>query len=577
MKRTIAFAAIAASIIIGCSEQEVTTVGLGEGTSEIAVEMAFDQTGTPISEATHEAVAVITRGDGTKDITKLIIKDSVISGLVKTKEGKDTLKVDVEVTDKDKKVTHKGTDIVIKNGKLKFETVGGNLIDLKKIVGNDLKKGEHKGTGTIPVISAELLAKYIPLLLGKNVDQAVAQALIKTIINDFKWTEKDLYLIETFIKLIINATDTKIGIIIISGDTLKIKDGIIGKDSTIVKDSIYLTNEQIGQMIAAVAVEYKVSAEKLAVAVKTNAPELFTKWPISAKEKAYAIIRDQARKLVGGIADTTPLFTEAQLKDLALSEAKMNNVSGEKLLAWLSSNGFFKKQFTLAQKAEVLSWIRKGIISIVESKDSTVVTTLFTEAELKDMALSEAKMNNVSGEKLLAWLSNYGFFKKQFTLAQKFEVMSWIKKGIISILEIKDSTVVTTLFTEAQLKEIALAEAKANNVSGEKLLACLYLDDFFGRKFTLAQKADVLSWIKMSITYITLPVTDSIHVDSVEITQIALEMASGSNISPKKLISYLRDATKLYYNTWTKAQYAEIRAIIKQAIVQIGSTTGKAE
>ncbi len=520
MKRKIAFAALAATVMISCTEQKIVEPAGTTATGDILVAMNFDKNGTQISDSTHEAVAIVTRKDGKKDTCKLDIKQDQVSGLIKNVDGKDTVKVDVEVYDKNNTLSYKGTDIVTKKSEFEYHTADGNLADVKKIERNDFTKLDSSATGMENLISEDILMKYIPLLADMyTIDSATLQTLIKQVISR-KWTEQDLYLIESFIKLIIDAQESNIDYVVVNGDIIGFDpDGTITDP---VVDNTDLCYEQTTQMIASVAKEYKISNDKLYMAVKENHPELFGMWPNSAKENAYLIILDEAKKILGYDTndssnvndstvsnDTTGItgcYTEAQLKEIAISEANAHNVSGEKLLGWLRENGFFKSQYNFGQKELVESWIKKGIMSIssttVDSSNVDPVVVYLTTDEIMLMVQNMARENNVNGDELMSYLKlSTPLFREKWTTDHKDKVLFIIKDGIASLQNgsTTDTTVVAIVTTE-------------------------------------------------------------------EITAIANKMALNSNISAEKLISYLRTGTKLYTQSWSTAQYGEIEVIIKNVI-----------
>jgi len=545
-KRTL-FAAIAATIMVGCTADEL--VRAGDTTAEksaVPVQISFaDNQKKVITDSTHTAVAIVANKDGSKDSCKLDITTEGISGIVKDVDANDTAKVEIEIRDRNGKLEYKGVDLVKKKTDREYDKVH---MDLHKVDRDPNKKTDNDRICDKNVVDRELDATqvraYLTLLVDMlDVDPELKEVLVQQIAVR-QWTEKDLYLIEELARLMFTSKESKDSVVIFDRDTVVIKE-----DGTVVDpkiDSVFISFGMAKEMIDGVAREYGINNEKLYVAVKENTPVLHELWPINAKEEVYMMIVDQAKKIKGGaVNDSTGLtgcFTENQLKDMALAEAKASNVSGEKLLNWLRENGFFKKQYNFGQKDEVYSWIKKGIYVISVKTDDSTVTN--------DSTKVDSTVTNDSTK-----------------------VDSTVTNDSTKV----DSTVVDPVITIVTADEIAYTAknmARETNTDPELLLSNLRMKTkLFTVEWNSNQWGDIYGIIKMEISAIqkTDGSTDSVTVEPAiisteEITKLAKTMAIDQNVSAEKLISYLRLATPLYTETWYTTSYDKVKWVIQDAI-----------
>lgn len=455
MKRLL-LAAIAVSVMVGCTDEQKVMTESGSKGSDIPVNIEYRATTQRAARSAEQsrAVAKVTEVSGNVKECSLSMGNGTLTGVIEDVECAELVQVSIELFDENGVLTYKGKDIVEKVNDSLYECVNSDLF----AVDSDGKILHDEGiihdiNGADKKLSESAIGQFLTLLMETiNLSDEV-QGQITEAVLDREWTEGELLLVEQFIHEIHEVIKKNGSILIWDKDTVDVKE--TGK--------LY-TQEELNNFIVDVAVLYSIDSDLFAKHLAENTDFYNLPWYVGQSEAVYKFLNREAEKETGA-----PLFYESydEVKAVCFEMSEAANVEYTDVMDELGSDfwdSFWRENNSSAVDAKIAEAIKK-----VPQKVVVVIDTNFYGSydEVKQVCYDMATAAGVEHGKVMDVLGTK-FWDSFWQNNNITEVNKEIKRAVDQVLFFEttdpDPKLTGYFVNVEEVKSVTYGIAKSNGI-----------------------------------------------------------------------------------------------------------------
>lgn len=560
MKRLL-FAAIAVSVMVGCTDEQKVMTESGSNGSDIPVNIEYrapSQRAARSAESSR-AVATVVEANGNVKECALSMGDGTLAGVIEDVDCAELVQVTIELFDENGVLTYKGKDIVEKVNDSLYECVNSDLYAVDSDGKVILDEGViHDINGSNTKLSESAIGQFLALIMQTINLSDETQGQITEAVLDREWTASELLLVEQFIHEIHDVIKKNGSILIWDKDTVDVME--TGK---------LFTEEMLNVYVVSIAEEYSLDVDEFTKHLVENSDFYNLPWYEGQKEAVYAYLELEAKKLTGA-----PLFYESydEVKAVCFEMSEAANVEYTDVMDELGADfweNFWRENNSSVVKAKIAEAITKVPQKVVEVIDTGFYSSY---AEVKQVCYDMATEAGVEHVKVMDVLGSK-FWDSFWQNNNISEVNKEIKSAVAQVVFFEttdpDTSVGGYYVNVEEVKELTYGMAKTYGANHDEVVAELgaeFFETFWQENDRDAVQKKIMSAVeKVNFLDSMNPGRKYHYLENVE--YVCYKSAENAQLDVKLVIEKL--GNEFFDTFWRENSRKAVDAKVKEAVDQL--------